>query len=214
MCGKRVRGGWDERGKRDKRESQAGFTAIEALVLLSVVALVGTLATVGFKRHVVGKRVAEATSMLLELASKEEAYRAGGGRFVALRADGDWSVPSRDELPGAFYPQAADSVQLASVRTPTLVEDPALWPPAWRTIGVRPRSHLSYCTYLVNAGERGRPDPSLRFGSALITTDSDGPWYYALAVCNLEGNAGYPNDVTVFGVSSQNGRVQAFNEGR
>jgi Tfp pilus assembly protein PilE len=211
MCGKRVRGGWGERGKR---ESQAGFTAIEALVLLSIVALVGTLATVGFKRHVVGKRVAEATSMLSELASKEEAYRAGGGRFLALRADGDWSVPSRDELPGAFYPQAADSVQLASVRTPTLVEDPALWPPAWRTIGVRPRSHLSYCTYLVNAGERGRPDPSLRFGAALITTDSDGPWYYALAVCNLEGNAGYPNDVTVFGVSSQNGRVQAFNEGR
>jgi len=214
MCGKRVRGGWDERGKRDERQSQAGFTAIEALVLLSIVALVGTLATVGFKRHVVGKRVAEATSMLSELASKEEAYRAGGGRFLALRADGDWSVPSRDELPGAFYPQAADSVQLASVRTPTLVEDPALWPPAWRTIGVRPRSHLSYCTYLVNAGERGRPDPSLRFGAALITTDSDGPWYYALAVCNLEGNAGYPNDVTVFGVSSQNGRVQAFNEGR
>jgi len=212
-----MRGGWgrrDKRGGRDKREPEAGFTAIEALVLLSIVALVGTLATVGFKRHVIGKRVAEATSMLSELASKEEAYRAGGGRFLALRADGDWSVPSRDELPGAFYPQAADSVQLASVRTPTLVEDPALWPPAWRTIGVRPRSHLSYCTYLVNAGERGRPDASLRFGSALITTDSDGPWYYALAVCNLEGNAGYPNDVTVFGVSSQNGRVQAFNEGR
>ena len=205
MCRKRVRGG---------RGSEAGFTAIEALVLLSIVALLGTLATVGFKRHVVGKRVAEATSMLSELASKEEAYRAGGGRFLALRADGDGAVPSRDELPGAFYPQAADSVQLASARTPTLVDDPSLWPPAWRAIGLRPRSELSYCTYLVNAGERGRPDPSLRFGSALITTESDGPWYYALAVCNLEGNAGYPDHVTVFGVSSENGRVQAFNEGR
>ena len=70
---------------------------------------------------------------------------------------------------------------------------------------MRPRSELSYCTYLVNAGERGRPDPSLRFGSALITADSDGPWYYALAVCNLEGHAGYPDDVTVFGVSSESG---------
>ena len=211
MCRKRVRGG---RGERDKRGSETGFTAIEALVLLSIVTLLGTLATVAFKRHVVAKRVAEATSMLSELASKEEAYRAGGGRFLALRADGDWAVPSRDEVPGAFYPQSADSVQLASARTPTLVDDPSLWPPAWRAIGVRPRSELSYCTYLVNVGERGRPDPSLRFGSALITTDSNGPWYYALAVCNLEGHAGYPNDVTVFGVSSENGRVQAFNEGR
>ena len=35
--------------------------------------------------------------MLSELASKEEAYRAGGGRFLALRADGDSAVPSRDE---------------------------------------------------------------------------------------------------------------------
>jgi Tfp pilus assembly protein PilE len=208
MCRKGVRGG------RDKRGLEAGFTAIEALVLLSIVALLGTLATVGFKRHVVGKRVAEATSMLSELASKEEAYRAGGGRFLALRADGDGAVPSRDEPPGAFYPQAADSVQLASARTPTLLDDAALWPPAWRTIDVRPRSVLSYCTYLVNAGERGRPDPSLRFGSALITRDSGGPWYYALAVCNLEGNASYPDGVTVFGVSSESGRVRAFNQGR
>ncbi len=205
MCRGRVRGG---------RRVESGFTAIEVLVALSIVTLLGTLAVVGFQRHVIGKRVAEATSMLSELASKEEAYRAGGGRFLALRADGDGAIPSRDELPAAFYPQSADSVQLASARTPTLVDDATLWPPAWRTIGVRPRSELSYCTYLVNAGERGRPDPSLRFGSALITTDSDGPWYYALAVCNLEGHAEYPDGVTVFGVSSENGRVQVFNEGR
>jgi hypothetical protein len=208
MCRKRVQGG------RGERESEAGFTAIEATVLLVIVTLIGALATVAFKRHVVGKRIAEATSMLSELASKEEAYRAGGGRFLALRADGDGAVPSRDELPEAFYPQPADSVQLASARTPTRVEDPELWPPAWRTIDVRPRGELSYCTYLVNVGDRGRPDPSLHFGAALITADTDGPWYYALAVCNLEGRAGYPNDVTVFGVSSESGHIRAFNEGR
>jgi prepilin-type N-terminal cleavage/methylation domain-containing protein len=202
------------RPKRMHRRQDGGFTVVEALVVLVIIGLLAGLATIAFRRHFIGKRVAEATSMLSELASKEEAYRAGGGRFLALRADGDGAVPSRDELPAAFYPQPADSVQLASARTPTRIEDPSLWPPSWRAIGVRPHSDLSYCTYLVNAGERGRPDPSLRFGSALITADSDGPWFYALAVCNLEGRADYPDGVTVYGVSSESGRVRAFNEGR
>jgi Tfp pilus assembly protein PilE len=205
MSRKGVRGG--------ARDREAGFTAVEALVLLVIITLIGTLATVAFRRHVIGKRIAEATSMLSELASKEEAYRAGGGRFLALRADGDGAVPSRDEVPGAFYPLAADSVQLTSARTPTRIDDASLWPAAWRAIGVRPPTDLAYCTYLVNVGERGRPDPSLRFGSALITADSTGPWYYALAVCNLEGSASYPDHVTVYGVSSESGHVRAFNEG-
>ena len=31
-----------------------------------------------------------------------------------------------------------------------------------------------------------------------------GPWFYALAVCNLEGSARYPGGVTVWGLSSEN----------
>ena len=101
-------------------------------------------------------------------------------------------MPSPDEDPAAFYPLSADSPQLASLRTPTRVDDRSLWPAGWRTIGVVPSSDVLYCTYLVNAGERGRPDPSLRFGSALMPTDSAGPWYYALAVCNLDGRPVIP----------------------
>ena len=173
------------------RRRDRGFTAIEVLVVLSIVALLGTLVAVVFRRHVVGKRVAEATSMLSELASKEEAYRAGGGRFVALRADGERGLPSRDEVPPRSIrrPATACSWRRRGRRRGRRRDAVAAGVADDRR---RPRSELSYCTYLVNAGERGRPDPSLRFGSALLTTDSDGPWYYALAVCNLEGHATTP----------------------
>lgn len=200
--------------RRSTRRQEWGFTAIELLVVLAILALLGTIAAVFFRRQVLNERVEEATAMLSELASKQQAFRAGGGRYIPLRADGRVAMPSADEDPEAFYPLPADSPRLASARTPARVEDRSWWPTGWRTIGVVPRRDILYCTYLVNAGERGRPDPALRFGSALVPKESDEPWFYALAVCNFEGAANYPDGVTVYGVSSQDGRVRTFNEGR
>ena len=182
--------------------------------MFSIIALVAMIAAIFSRRHVVNQRVDEATGMLTELAGKQQAFWAGSGRFVPLRADGHRELPSPDEDPTAFYPLAADSPQLASLRTPARVDDRSLWPAGWQSIGVVPSSDVLYCTYLVNAGERGRPDPSLRYGSALLPTDSAGPWFYALAVCNLDGRTGYPEDVTVYGVSSQNGNIRTFNRGK
>lgn len=197
---------------RSTRVSAVGFTAVEGLVLLSILGLLATLGAVLFKRHVVGERVSEATSMLTELANKEQSVRNGGGQFITLRADARSGAP--DEAPGAFYPAPADDARLSAAGVATRIDDSSRWPSGWRAIDLRPTTSVLYCTYLVNTGERGRPDPSLRFGSELVPMDDGGPWFYALAVCNLDGAAGYPDNVTVFGLSSQNGRIRTFNEGR
>ena len=98
------------------------------------------------------------------------------------------------------------------------VDDSSRWPVGWKTIDVRPGGGSLYCTYLVNTGERGRPLPGgehpLRFGPALVPNDDGRPWFYALAACNLDGATGYPDGVTVFGVSSQDGQVHTFTGAR
>jgi prepilin-type N-terminal cleavage/methylation domain-containing protein len=196
------------------RRLERGFTIIEIMVVFSIIALVAMIAAIFSRRHVVNQRVDEATGMLTELANKQQAFWAARGHFVSLRADGRRELPGPDEDPAAFYPLAADSPQLASLRTPARVEERSLWPAGWQSIGVVPPGDVLYCTYLVNAGDKGRPDPSLRFGAALLPTESAGPWFYALAVCNLNGRAAYPDDVTVYGLSSQNGNIRTFNRGK
>ena len=200
------------------RRRDAGFTLLEALMVLVIVALGAGLGTVGFKRWIVHARTTEALDMLAEISSQEQAFKAGGGRYLALRADARPQGAALDESPGAFYPLPADSPTLASSRTPTHADDPARWPASWRALGLRPSARNLYCTYLVNAGEAGEaaklPD-GLPFGAALLgATPAPGPWFYALAACNLTGPGGYPDGVTVFGVSSLSGEVRTFNPGR
>ena len=187
-----------------RRGSGKGFTALEVVAAVAVVALGTSLGAVGFRRHARTARAAEARAMLLELAGKEQAFRAHVGRYAPLRADGRSDLPSPDEDADAYYRQAADSPALASARVATRIGDRELWPPAWRALAVRPTTELAYCTYLVNAGDAGRPDPALRYGGQLLPAAVTGPWFYALAVCNLEGSARYPGGVTVWGLSSEN----------
>jgi hypothetical protein len=188
--------------------------ALEFFAVACIFVLVGTLLAVGVRRHVLAARDAEASGMLIELAAREQAYRAQSGRYIPMRADARTELPSRDEDPDAFYPQPADSPRLASARRSTRIDDRTLWPPAWRTVGLRPKTDLPYCTYLVNAGDGGHPDPSMTYGSALVPSDVTGPWFYALAACNLAGNARFPGGVTVYGLSSEALTPRAFDVGR
>jgi type II secretory pathway pseudopilin PulG len=186
---------------------------VETLVVVCILALVAALVLVGFRKHALNMRAAEASNMLMEFAVREQAFRKDAGRYVPLRADGHGQLPSPDEDAAAFYPQPADAPALASVRQSTRTEDRELWPPGWRAVGLRPKTDLSHCTYLVNAGESGRPDPGLRYGSQLLSNHGEGPWFYALAACNMVGPARYPEGVTVYGLSSEDFKVRTFNEG-
>src|SRR5437588_576409 len=98
---------WTRLSARSSPRHQQGFTAVEALVALLILLLGAALLAVGFHRWVVHARAGEAAAMLSEIASKEQAYRAGGGQYLPLRADGHGGLPSRDEAPAAFYPLPA-----------------------------------------------------------------------------------------------------------
>lgn len=213
MRGGRGRGLGQGGARGEAGRTEAGFTLVETLLAVCILALIASLVLVGFRRHVVQSRSAEVRQMLIEIAIKQQTFRDHAGHYVPMRGDGHGQMPSPDEDSAAFYPQAADSPDLTSARRSTRTEDRELWPPAWRTVGLRPKSDLAHCTYMVNAGDAGRPDPNLRYGSQLFKNPVDGPWFYALAACNLSGPARYPDGVTIYGLSSEDFTVRTFNEG-
>lgn len=182
-------------------------------MVVAILLASGTVAAVVLDRVVIRARTAEAKALLADIGSRELAYEAANGQFLSLRADAHAIDAPPDERPAGFYPVSADSPALAPARVAARIDDAARWPEAWRTIGIQPRTSHVYCTYLANAGD-GPVPPGLRFGAVLLAGARPGPWFYALAACNLAGKAGYPDEVTVFGLSSVSSEIRTFNPGR
>jgi prepilin-type N-terminal cleavage/methylation domain-containing protein len=198
------------------RARQAGFTLVELLIVVTILGILAALAGVGYRRYVGRARVTEAVTLLSEMTSKEQVYFLEFGAYLPLRKDGI-TMPSPDEAVSAFYPADPSNAAFESSRTATSIADSALWPAAWRSVGLRPREPQLYCTYLVNAGGPGggAPGAAPYANSLLGVTGATSPgWFYAVAACNLTGPSGYPNNVTVLGLSSTRSSLATFNDGK
>lgn len=201
---------------RPRRAPQAGFTLVELLIVVAIIGLLASLASVGYRRYVGRARLTEGVTVLSEMASKEQIYFLEFGMYLPLRADNVITLPSANEGAGAFYPSNPTTATFESSRTAVTISNPAAWPAAWRSIGLRPREPALYCTYMVNAGGTGGAWPvgSTYAPSMLGTiTATSPPWFYGLAVCNLTGPAGFPTGATVLGVSSNRSALRTFNDG-
>ena len=183
------------------------------MIVVVIICVLAALATVGFKRWVARARSGEAVAMLAEMSSKEQTYKLEFANYIPLRADNNADLPSPNESETAFYPVAAGSSVLESARTATSISDSTKWPDGWKAVGVRPRDNQLYCTYMTNAGNAGNDTSALKYG-ALVVGATAAPWFYSLAACNLEGKSGYPDDVSVFAISSVSSSMRIFNEGR
>jgi hypothetical protein len=153
--------------------------------------------------------------MLSEIASKEQVYFLEFGGYIPLRRD-NATLPSANESAAAFYPVDPTSTNFDSSRTATSIANPAAWPAAWRSVGLRPREPALYCTYLVNAGRAGDPAPAATYAPTVLGTvaATSPPWFYGLAVCNLNKPAGFPNNATVLGLSSNATALRTYNDGQ
>lgn len=191
-----------------------GFTLVELMIVVVIIAILAALGTVGFRRWVARARTTEVVAMLAEMNSKEQTYRMEFGTFLPLRADGNTTLPSPDEAAAAFYPVSPSSAGFESARTANSIGSSASWPTSWRAVGVSPRDTSLYCTYMTNAGGAAQEVPAgASFGSRLVAGTA-APWFYGLAACNMNGPSGYPSAVTVFGISSTSPSLRTFNEGQ
>jgi prepilin-type N-terminal cleavage/methylation domain-containing protein len=174
-----------------------GMSLVELMIVVVIIGILAAISAVGYRKYIARARLSEATAMLAEFAAKEQLYFLENGQFAEAHYDGVTAVfPSANENATEFWP-SNPSTYFDSARTPINIYDAnGNLPVSWRRLGLRPRWRQLYCTYLVNAGGPGNPPPA-GMGQALWGGATPNvPWFYALAACNLGGQAGWPNDST------------------
>lgn len=197
-----------------------GFTLVEMMIVVVVLGILASLATVGYRRYVGRARTSEAVAMLAEIVSKEQMYFLEFGAYLplnnrstapatAVTASGGTAV----ETASLFYPRDPSNSAFESARTGQAL---GTLPLSWQYVGIRPKDTVLYCTYFAGAGNTGSIPPGAGtlgnslLGSVAITQ----PWYYVLGSCNLNGAASYPSGVTTFALTSNTPTLRTFNQGQ
>ncbi len=193
------------------------MTLVELMMVVAIIGILAAVASVGYRKYIGKARISEAVAMLAEMTSKEVMYYSEFASYYPLRSDNNATMPSPNEAATAFAPISASSTLLESARTSFTIEPSAYpWPNGWRFIGLRPKQNSVYCTYLVNAGPVGTVPPGGSVGRAMLPNPvaaTTPPWFYALAACNLAGPGGFPNAVTVLGLTSDSPSLRTINDG-
>jgi type II secretory pathway pseudopilin PulG len=134
---------------------------IELMIGVVIVGILAALAVPTFKSYVYRGRVAEAVTVLNEIKTRQEAYRARFGNYAAVSGT-DW---------GAYTPGTSPGAQ------------PVVWPstPGWEALGISSPGYVRF-QYATVAGQPGTPPPA---GSNL---DQAKFWFAAQARGDLNGD--------------------------
>ena len=152
------------------------------------------------------------------MASKQQIYFLEFGMYLPLRADNVITLPSANENAAGLLSVEPDGRQLRVVAHGGHHLEPRRL--ADRLALGRPAPARARAVLHVHGQRRRqrarRRRPGATYGPTLLgtMTATSPPWFYGLAVCNLTGAAGFPNGVTVLGVSSNRSALRTFNDGQ
>jgi prepilin-type N-terminal cleavage/methylation domain-containing protein len=177
------------------------MSLVELMIVVVIIGILAAISVVGYRRYIARARLSEATAMLAEFAAKEQLYFLDNGAYIEAHKTTSASV-STNENASEFWPHDPtvtwDSARVAF----PVVDSGGNMPLSWRRLGVRPRWPQLFCTYLVNAGcgppsgTTGCTAPSGGVGATIWGSAPNTPWFYAVAACNLVGEATWPSGVT------------------
>ena len=175
-----------------------GMTLVELMIVVVIIGILAAISVVGYRKYIGRARLSEATAMLAEFAAKEQLYFLDNGQYMEAHKT-SVNYPSVNEDAAEFYP-SDPSAYFDSARTPAAL---GALPASWRRLGIRPRWNALYCTYMVNAGcplptppataPNCTPASGGSVGLSLWAAPPNVPWFYAMAACNIVGQAGWPN---------------------
>ena len=138
----------------------AGFTTIELMIGVVIVGILAALAIPTFKGYVYRGRVAEAVTVLNEIKTRQEAYRARFGNYAAVSGTA-WGNYTPGVLPGA---------------------NAVPWPSSagWEALGLSSPGAVRF-QYATIAGQPGGPGPP-----ANTNLDGNKFWFAAKAQGDLD----------------------------
>jgi Tfp pilus assembly protein PilE len=186
------------------------------MIVVVILGILASLASVGYKRYVARSRLAEAHGMLAELSAKEQLYFMETGAYVPARADNNLTQPSPNEAASAFIPIDPTASNFESARTAHAI---STMPTAWARIGLKPQWPALYCSYLVNAGGANQA-PAGGIGTQLWPATPAAPWFYAVAACNLNTTndssipSSLPANATFLVLTSDSPGIRTLNDGQ
>ena len=95
----------------------AGFTLIEVLISLAIVALTTTFAVSSYRHHMVRSQRVEAAQALLAIAAEQEKFHLSSGsysdRFADSRRDDPLGIPVASTTPRGFFRLRIEGVDAA-----------------------------------------------------------------------------------------------------
>jgi len=175
-------------------KSRNGFTLIELMVTVVILAILSVVAGVGYQKYIRKARTTEAISFLADVKMKQETYYQTYGQYV----DTGNSESSHDD--SDFYPpEVDDELHKWEITCP---QDAGSYP-GWCALGCRPTDGETRFQYVTVGWQPEDPPPS-----EVYVKDPDRRWWYAVAHGDLDGN----QKKSTFILTSEVTEVYFFNE--
>lgn len=144
-------------------QEPVGFTLIEMMIVVVIVAVLVAVAGFAYTRHVKNAKILQAKVFVATIQARQESYFQQFGIYV--NAGG-----------GAYYPTTAPVT-------------PVAWAPTglWLDLGAVPDNRTTLFQYNVVAGTTAITSGSLQVALGIPVTTQLHPWYYVIGRGNLNG---------------------------
>jgi type IV pilus assembly protein PilA len=178
---------------KNQRAQRRGFTLLELLTVVAIVGILATLGLVAYRRFITSSKSSEAIYMVGAIRAAQESYRAETLSYLNV------SVGFSDYFPTGTVGNKKTGWDATGHADYT----------RWRQLGARPDSAVYY-GYITGAGVAGGTPPALHIANKPTWPTTTEPWYVIEAKGDVDGNGVYS---WVCG-SSFTGEIYLENEGQ
>jgi prepilin-type N-terminal cleavage/methylation domain-containing protein len=161
------------------RARARGFTLVELMAVVLIVAILGALATYGVRKYILAAKSSEAPEMIAGIMTAQEQYKAETLSYLDVSG-----VHNLDDY-STFYPETTPAKHATKMSwgggNADILEN-------WNRLGVKTTSPVLYI-YGCAAGDSSTPmaAPGISIGN-FGTGTTGKPWYLVKAVADLDGN--------------------------
>jgi prepilin-type N-terminal cleavage/methylation domain-containing protein len=176
-----------------------GFTLVELMIVVTIVGVLAVVAGTAYRRYMDSGRTTEAYTVLGEIRTREEAYRAEASTYLGLGAD---------ETIASAQPAVDSAVCMSGGKEPCYKAIPTTG--NWVALGINAGKSQLQCGYTAVAGPANGGTLG-DTGAQMIGATPSAMWWYAIAYCDNDGD---PSVNATFATTFNSTVVVAKNEHR